>query len=107
MRGRTWVTGLGDACARLGVEEGDAAAYLERMIERRKRELERSGEPPLPEVKELSLVVRGHLWRAFLDVGHAAVFAWLDEQAPICERDLDLQAKLDDFLWARMASNTS
>lgn len=100
MRGRTWVTGLKAACAHLGVTDEDAREYVARMRERRNAELARAGEPPLAELPELLLRVRPWLWSAFLALGHAEVFSWLDEQAAaIAAEDLSpLQPALDEFL---------
>lgn len=95
MKGRAWVTGLQDAAKRLGVSKEDAADFSARMRERRDRELERAGRPPLPSVPELRLTVRAQLWSAFLALGHEAVFARIDEAAAAAAVTVDGQA-VDD-----------
>jgi hypothetical protein len=104
MSGRTWITGMADTCASLGVTEEDASEYIERMRERRNQELERAGVEPLPTVPELLLVVRSHLWRSFLAIGHEQVFALLDEISERVAHDVvQLQRELDDLLWRQLA----
>jgi len=112
MLGRTWVTGMADACKRLGVGEGDVEEYIQRMKERRERELALAGQDPPPKVPKLQLVVRAHLWRAFLEIDHENVFAWLDETSERLGHDLiRVQDALDEFLWRGLVltsdSNTS
>lgn len=81
VKGRAWVTGLADTCRSLKVDDDAAAAFLELHREREERSREREGLPPRAEVPELHLVVRGHLWGAFLELGHERVFAELDAVA--------------------------
>jgi hypothetical protein len=81
VKGRAWVTGLSDVCRALGVDDEAAAEFLELHREREERIRERAGLPPRPVVPELRLVVRGHLWGAFLQLGHERVFAELDAAA--------------------------
>jgi hypothetical protein len=102
VKGRAWVTGLADTCRRLGVDEDAAAAYVEAQREREERMRERAGEPPRPKVPELHLVVRGHLWGAFLALGHELVFHELDAVAERVEARGDvLQAALAAMLLAQ------
>ena len=99
MKGRAWVTGMADTCKRYGVTDEDAAAFVECMRERRNRELEREGKPPLPEVPQLSLTIRAHLWRAFLLLGHEQVFSWLDATSDeLAHDETAVQVALDGFL---------
>lgn len=108
MRGRAWVTGLADTCHRLEVTDEDAAAYVERMRERRNAELAREGKEPLPELPELHLVVRAHLWSAFLALGHVEVFAWLKETiARLAFDEGAIQRELDGFLYACAVTSRS
>jgi len=105
MRGRAWVTGLTDTCRRLEVTEEDAAAYVERMRERRNAELAREGVEPAPELPELALIVRSHLWGAFLRLGHVEAFAWIKETiARLAFDEPAVQRELDAFLYGIVRS---
>jgi hypothetical protein len=103
-KGRAWVTGLADTCRLLGVDDDAAAAYVEAQREREARVRERDGLPPRPTVPELHLVVRAHLWGAFLAAGHELVFSHIDELAARAGAELDLvelQRGLDGWLGER------
>jgi hypothetical protein len=88
VKGRAWVTGLSDVCRVLGVDDAAADAFLELHRAREERARESAGLAPRAVVPELRLVVRGHLWSAFLALGHERVFAELDAMAERLGPDL-------------------
>ena len=90
-KSRQWVTGLGDACKRYGITDEDVKAHLDEVH----RKIEE--ENPSPKVREVVVVIHEHLWTTFLQIGHAEMFAWLDEQAELYG-DAILQTELDAFL---------
>jgi hypothetical protein len=108
MAGKTWVTGMGDTRRKLEVSDEDAEAFVARQRERRLREMEREGIEPPPPVPELHLVVRAHLWRAFLSIGHAKVMSWVDETSERLQHDVAaVQRELDDYLWRALSTTTT
>lgn len=104
VHGRTWVTGLGDICTRLGVTDDDATAYLAELRRRRERQLELAGTPALV-VPELALVVKSHLFPAALRLGWEQVFALCDQLAAAARAADDVQAELDRVLWRHLSSS--
>lgn len=101
--GRCWVAGVTDTCAKYSVTKDDAAAYIERMRERRNAELAAAGEPPLVELPRVSVAIRSHLWRAFLSLDPDRVFEWLDDALDACPDPARVQLTFDDFLWSTLA----
>jgi hypothetical protein len=107
VKGRAWVTGLADACRLLGVDDETADAYVAEQREREARIRERAGLPPRATVPELALVVRGHLWHAFLELGHERVFGELDQVVERLGVDVAQAALATLLLDQRRRGNTS
>jgi hypothetical protein len=101
VHGVTWVTGLADICARLGVTDDDADAYVIALRERRAAQLAAAG-TPLVEVRELRLEIRPHLFAGAARRGWVEVFAFIDELDASIGDVQAIQVALDQFLWCSL-----
>jgi hypothetical protein len=101
--GRQWISGLGDLKKRLGVTDEMVKAYADERRRRREAELAKEG-TPVSKKRELSLVVRAHLFQAVHRLGWDAVFSFIDEaETKLAGDDAALQSELDGFLWQNLA----
>lgn len=105
--GRQWVTGIADLRKRLDVSDEEVEAHAAEQRRKREAQLEKDG-TPVEKKRELSLVVRSHLFSVVGRVGWLAIFEMLDAHeltldVPPWEVSRSMQKQLDDFLWRNLA----